>query len=299
MTPALGEVIVDTTLNRLRVGDGSTAGGIVLPNVPDIQKQVHTFPTVGGTGNAITLTNGIPVLAYAAGLKQTFKATANNTGATTINVDGLGTKNVYKMNSGALGAIASGDIVSGGIYDVMYDGTQFQIKAIAEGPYSSGAITLLSTQNPSGASTVDFTSNINSTYSKYIVECTNLTGGAHLQALIQQGGSFLTGSAYEYGGQSISQGGTTASVSGSNAAQFDLGNILDSTRPSVCTFVFFRPDLSNTLLAYWESVGQIGSASASFVKGGGGNYNGSPTTGVRFQSSSSTLTGTLKLYGVS
>jgi hypothetical protein len=47
-TPALGELIVDTTLNQLRVGDGSTVGGHKL------QKQ----RTITGTTNQITVSNG-------------------------------------------------------------------------------------------------------------------------------------------------------------------------------------------------------------------------------------------------
>ncbi len=41
-------------------------------------------------------------------------------------------RNIKKMNNGSLTALVSGDIISGGIYDIMYDGTQFQIKALAE-----------------------------------------------------------------------------------------------------------------------------------------------------------------------
>ncbi len=105
-----------------------------------MQKQNFIFPSVGGTGNAITLTNTPAVGSYTSGLKQVWKATAGNTSSMTANVDGLGTKAIKKMNNGALTDPASGDIVTGGIYEMYYDGTQFQIKALAEGPYQAGGL---------------------------------------------------------------------------------------------------------------------------------------------------------------
>lgn len=127
MTPVAGEVVIDTTNNRACIGNGSTAGGIKVPTAKDIQNQYAVYGTVGGTANAITLTNAPAVTAYTNGLRLMFKATATNTGATTVNVDGLGAKNIYKMASGTLGALVANDIYTGGIYELIYDGTQFQL----------------------------------------------------------------------------------------------------------------------------------------------------------------------------
>src|SRR5690348_5744141 len=129
-TPAAGELFYDTTNKRTGVGDGSTAGGIPHVSALDLQKGNFIFSTVGGTANAITLTNSPPVMAYGGGLGLQFKATGTNSGAVTVNVDGLGTKNVYKLYNGTLQALSAGDIVSGAIYDITYDGTQFQIKGL-------------------------------------------------------------------------------------------------------------------------------------------------------------------------
>src|SRR4051794_24737087 len=48
--------------------------------------------TVGGTANAITLTYSQAPAAYVQGEKFAFKAAASNSGATTVNVNGLGAK---------------------------------------------------------------------------------------------------------------------------------------------------------------------------------------------------------------
>jgi len=50
-----GELDFDTTLSRLNVHDGSTAGGIQHPNYADIQKNTYSKATVSGT-NALTAT---------------------------------------------------------------------------------------------------------------------------------------------------------------------------------------------------------------------------------------------------
>lgn len=168
-TPAAGEPGWDTTNKRLVIGDGTTAGGIKVAMAKDQQNQTFTAGTVGGTGDAITLTNSPVVAAYAVNQKFSFKAASANTGAVTLDVDSLGAKSVKKMNNGALAALAANDIISGGMYDVFYDGTQFQIKAIAEGPYSSGALVYLGTVTASGSANAALTSLISSTYDDYVI----------------------------------------------------------------------------------------------------------------------------------
>lgn len=82
--------------------------------------------TYGGTGNAYTATNATPGVwsAYASGQVIGFVPNANNTGAATLNVDGLGAKSIKK---GASTDVASGDLVSGAFYLLRYDGTNFQL----------------------------------------------------------------------------------------------------------------------------------------------------------------------------
>lgn len=126
MTPASSEVIHDTTNNRLRIGNGSTAGGLPVPNYTDLLTQEFTTGTVGGTADAITLTLPIAPASYT-DLALEFKASGTNTGAVTINVNSLGTKNIQILKAGVLSALAASDIVSGAIYRIVYDGTQFQI----------------------------------------------------------------------------------------------------------------------------------------------------------------------------
>lgn len=82
--------------------------------------------TAGGTADALTLTLTPAITAYAAGQTFRFIANANNTGAATININSVGAKTI--QNNGS--ALAANDIVSGKIYEIVYDGTQFQISQV-------------------------------------------------------------------------------------------------------------------------------------------------------------------------
>lgn len=79
----------------------------------------------GGTANAHTLTPAGTYTAYFDGMRFRFEAGNSNTGATTLNVSGLGAANVVKLEptDGTYDALVAGDIVAGQIYDVVYDGT--------------------------------------------------------------------------------------------------------------------------------------------------------------------------------
>lgn len=81
-----------------------------------------------GVANAyvVTFPNTMTVT-LTAGLQIQFKASATNTGASTINPNSLGATAIKKNGSVSLAAM---DIVSGTIYTVEYDGTNFQIIAV-------------------------------------------------------------------------------------------------------------------------------------------------------------------------
>lgn len=81
--------------------------------------------TSGGSANAQTLTLSPAITAYAAGQRFSFLAGYTNTAAATLNVNGVGAKNIFNAATGA--AIGAGEVVVGRAYEVLYDGTQFQL----------------------------------------------------------------------------------------------------------------------------------------------------------------------------
>lgn len=85
--------------------------------------------TDGGAANAYTVTPTTAVPGYVARMVVAFSPTANNTGASTINISGLGVKNIVTVSNAAL---VSGDLVTGTIYLAAYDGTSFRLLSITK-----------------------------------------------------------------------------------------------------------------------------------------------------------------------
>ena len=88
-----------------------------------LQNGATTIATVSGT-DTLTGTLAPAITAYATGNLFSFVAVATNTGAATINLNSLGAKSITKSGTTAL---AAGDIVSGQLYLIEYDGTRFQL----------------------------------------------------------------------------------------------------------------------------------------------------------------------------
>lgn len=305
-TPANGELGFDTTNKRIVAGDGTTLGGIPHASVFDVQKQAFVYPSVGGTGDAITLTNTFPVLAYAAPLKQVFKAGANNTTAVTVNVDGLGTKNVKKMNNGALAALVANDIVSGGVYEIWYDGTQFQIKGLAEGPYSAGGFVYLGTYTASSSSTIDITSKLSSTYDDYEIILDNIIPGTNGVSLLLRASTdnstFDSGSNYQYAYSKINTAGSPT-----DAGQVAQTSIIIADPVAAGDGVSGKIRLYNVnatgkgrFIGIDVEFSDSGLTGMSSSRGGGRWTNTSNAMeAVRFLFSSGNLSsGTFKVYGI-
>lgn len=90
----------------------------------DVDTATYDFLSgVAGT-NTITATGPVSMTAYVTGQNFYFIPAANNTGATTLNINGLGAKALTKFGNTAL---VAGDIVSGMAVEIVYDGTQFQV----------------------------------------------------------------------------------------------------------------------------------------------------------------------------
>jgi hypothetical protein len=97
--------------------------------------------TVGGTADVITLTPSPAITSYTAGQTFAFIASGTITTNVTVNVSGLGAKDLTRNGTTAL---VAGDIVSGSLVHIRYDGTRFQtVSAILPGnlPYLNSSNT--------------------------------------------------------------------------------------------------------------------------------------------------------------
>lgn len=103
------------------LGNGSSATDSAT--LGQVQNSFGSFLTVSGT-DTITATTSPSLTAYAVGQSFKFLAAGANTGAATINISSLGAKSIVKNGSTPLTA---GDLVSGSITQIIYDGTNFQL----------------------------------------------------------------------------------------------------------------------------------------------------------------------------
>jgi len=85
--------------------------------------STNTYITAAGA-DTITGTVTPTLTAYTTGQQFSFVAAGTNTTAVTLNIDGVGAKAVTRAGTTAL---AAGDILTGQVALVEYDGTQFQL----------------------------------------------------------------------------------------------------------------------------------------------------------------------------
>lgn len=101
--------------------DGVTASAAAWAN--DVDTVAYSYLTsVAGT-NTVTATGPTSMTAYAAGQMFKLVPAVTNTGATTLNVNSIGAKNVYSGGAACIGS----ELVASVPALVLYDGTQFNI----------------------------------------------------------------------------------------------------------------------------------------------------------------------------
>jgi len=96
----------------------------------------QTTNTSTGSSNAyVVAVTGTPTLAV--GSTFQFKASFANTGAATVNFGTLGAINIYKQGASGATALIGGEIESGQLVTVKYDGSEFQLVSPVAGSISS------------------------------------------------------------------------------------------------------------------------------------------------------------------
>lgn len=96
----------------------------VMAAVARFYAEIGGSITSGGSSNAYTMTTSSSHSTLAAGDIFRFEANHTNTGAATMTVDSAATDSIVMPDGDAL---AAGAIQSGGIYTIVFDGTNFQL----------------------------------------------------------------------------------------------------------------------------------------------------------------------------
>ena len=122
----------DLTLYWLRLDSNQNPVEVLKYNTTSggwarVQTQ-FTYGVGAGVANAYTITlspvSPNAIQAYRTGVCYAFVANLSNTGATTVDVDTRGVKAITKFGTAPL---VAGDMVSGQMCVVVYDGTRFQL----------------------------------------------------------------------------------------------------------------------------------------------------------------------------
>jgi hypothetical protein len=116
-TLARGEVVAGAL-------DSIEAGFDMLPTEGELKQGGANYVAATGPANTYVAAPATAWTSYAAGRGLRVKWPATNTGASTINVSGLGAVSIKRIDGNNLSA---GDIVSGGIADVVHDGSNFRL----------------------------------------------------------------------------------------------------------------------------------------------------------------------------
>lgn len=117
-----------TTITAGNISQLTTAPFIplYLPQVPAwVQGGTYAYGVDTGTANAMVATLTPAISAYAASLRVSIKKTASaNTGAMTINLNGLG---AISLTDYAGNALAAGAVPANALIEAVYDGTAFRM----------------------------------------------------------------------------------------------------------------------------------------------------------------------------
>lgn len=139
-------------------GLGAATVGTDAVQYGQIQSNTDKLVTVSGTDTLIGSVT--PALtAYAAGNLFSFVVANTNTGAVTINIDGVGSKAITRTGSTAL---VAGDMVAGEVVLIEYDGTRFQLlnpnsytNLVVSGTLNYGGVTLTNAVTGTGKMVLD------------------------------------------------------------------------------------------------------------------------------------------------
>jgi microcystin-dependent protein len=98
---------------------GNAVIGTDSASATDVQANRLSQCSVGGTANVITLTNTVPIAAYANGQEFKFFASFSNSSSVTVAVDGLSAKNITVAGI----ALSAGQIIAGTAITIRYSST--------------------------------------------------------------------------------------------------------------------------------------------------------------------------------
>lgn len=92
----------------------------MMQRTKEMLNDLGGVATVGGGANSLTLTAASAFIAYEDGLRVSFRAVADNTGASTLNVNGIGAKPIVKFTTAGEAPLVGAELQQSGIHEAVY-----------------------------------------------------------------------------------------------------------------------------------------------------------------------------------
>lgn len=240
VTPALGELIYDTTNERIGIGDGtSTADTEALYAV--MAKDLHKLAPLAAEATHSTDGNDLSVVldpapsAYTTRMVVLLQATDDISGPATLDV-GLGQKAI-KKNHGA-DDLEEGDMVDGGIYMLSYDGTAFQLVGGGAGGGSLEAGTAVASTSGTTVSFTGLPAGLNRIM--ILIGGVGFSAGAAMTLVLGDSGGYET-SGYQCQAGSVINGASSTVVAATASFRLHGGNA-DGSEVTFGTITLTRVD---------------------------------------------------------
>ena len=244
-TPTANIPMGSNKITGLAVGTVATDAatlGQVQSTVAKLLNSVSGVDTITAAGTP-------SVSAYAAGQMFYFVAAGDNTGAVTINIDSLGAKSVTR--DGAV-ALAAGDIKSGEVVVIVYDGTRFQVvsQLNSSGDARFANVSITSALYVGGVATIVGNANFNASVSiasalsiggvaTFTVNPVLTGGTANGVVYLNASKAATTGTALTYNGTTFTSGAHTLSTGVLTVPAGAVGTPSITTSGDTNTGVFF------------------------------------------------------------
>lgn len=122
-TTAADNATADSSINwaeGMPPSDVNDSARVMMQRVKQLVVDLGGSISAGGTANALTVTANSAFAAYANGQIVSFRATADNTAAATLNVNAIGAKAIWKNTGSGPAALSGGEIQDTGIYIAQY-----------------------------------------------------------------------------------------------------------------------------------------------------------------------------------
>lgn len=190
--------------------------------------QNNAIYTTTGSASNYVLTYSVAPSALTKGIQYAFWANHTNTGPATLNINGLGAKAII-TNAGA--ALAAGQIVTGTVVIVIYDGTSFRSQNLVENSPSFAGTVTANLFNGSGAGLTNLNASnlatgtvpnarLSGAYDGFTLSSADIaiTGSTWSTTAAQTGGFKITGAAPNI--QFRDTSGTLGAMAGVNSDQF-------------------------------------------------------------------------------